>query len=299
MMINKILWATDGSKDSFAALTYAELLAKKCKANIHGLAVLPGDYEFFDTFTPEEKKKFKENINKRLELKERERLEEVKKKLKQVNLHFSYTIAQGIASKEILTVAEREKVDLIALGKGRSVDKFILGGTVLKVLRNCTIPILTARENGMRTAIKKILVPVALSHSITANFGYALKLSEIFNSETHLANIVETSEHKFPPGLVEKIKSHTKKELGYIVGKSNIRDNIRIYVEAAKNAWIGITELARKNDIDLIVMMTYGGTVFKEEFIGSITWKVIQESSVPVITLTPSKVILKMTGDAK
>jgi nucleotide-binding universal stress UspA family protein len=286
-MIKKILWATDGSKDSFAALTYAELLAKKCKADIHGLAVLPGDYEFFDTFTPKEKKKFKESINKRLELKERKRLEEVKKKLEQNNLHFSYTIAQGIASKEIITAAEREKVDLLALGKGRSVDKFILGGTVLKVLRNCTIPILTARENGMRTAIKKILVPVALSHGITANFDYALKLSEIFNSKILLANIVETAEHKFSDELVGKIKSHTKRDLGYTVGRSNKRENIRIHVEAAKNAWIGITQLARAKDIDLIVMMTYAGIVFKEDFIGSITLNVIEESSVPVITLTP------------
>jgi nucleotide-binding universal stress UspA family protein len=73
------------------------------------------------------------------------------------------------------------------------------------------------------------------------------------------------------------------------VKRSNAPENIRIYVEAARNAWIGITELARKNDIDLIVMMTYGGIVFKEEFIGSITLNVIQESSVPVITLTPYK----------
>ncbi len=298
-MLNRILWATDGSKDSFVALTYAELLAKNCKADIRGLTVLPEDYKFFDTFPLEEKKKFKSSIKATLELKERKRLEAVKKRLKQNDLPFSYSIAKGIASMEIITAAECENVDLIAMGKGRSVDKFILGGTVLKVLRNCTIPILAARENGMRTAIKKILVPVALSHGITANFDYALKLSETFNSEIHLANIVETSEHKFIPGLVGKIKSHTKREMRYMLKKSNTTENIRVDVEAAKNAWIGITELARKNDIDLIVMMTYGGTVFKEDFIGSITWKVIQESSVPVITLTPSKVILKMTGDAK
>jgi nucleotide-binding universal stress UspA family protein len=296
-MIKKILWATDGSEDSFEALKYAELLAKNCKADIHGLAVFPKDYKFFDTFPHEEKKKFKNSIKGTLELKERKSLEEVKKKLKQNNLHFSYNIANGIASKEIITAAERENVDLIALGKGRSVDKFILGGTVLKVLRNCTKPVLTARENGMRTAIKKILVPVALSHGITANFDYALKLSEIFNSEIHLANIVETSEHKFPDELVEKIKSHTKRELGYTLGKSNKWENIRIHVEAAKNAWIGITQLARENDIDLIVLMSYGGIYIKEEFIGSIAWKVIQESSVPVITLTPNRFILKMKGD--
>jgi len=298
-MINRILWATDGSKDSFEALRYAELIARNCKADIHGLTVLPEDYKFFDTFPPEEKQKLKNSIKETLELEKRKSLEEVKKKLEQNNLQFSYNIAKGIVPKEITTAAERENVDLIALGKGRSVDKFILGGTVLKVLRNCTIPILTARENGMRTAIKKILVPVALSHGLTASFDYALKLSEIFKAEVYIANIVETSEHKFLPELVKKIKSNTKMELGYILKKSNVAENIRIYVETAKNAWIGITGLASKNDIDLIVMMTYGGVVFKGEFIGSISWKVIQESSAPVITLTPYKTILKMTGDAK
>jgi hypothetical protein len=44
-MINKMLWATDGSKDSFEALKYAELLAKKLSSpqgNVQGhMAVSP------------------------------------------------------------------------------------------------------------------------------------------------------------------------------------------------------------------------------------------------------------------
>jgi len=286
-MLNKILWATDGSEDSFEALKYAELLAKNFKADILGLAVLPEDYKFFETFSPEEKKKLENSFKETLELKERKRLEEVKKKLEQNDLQCSCSIAKGIASMEIITAAECENVDLIALGRGRSVDKSTMGGTVLKVLRNCKIPILTARKNDMRTTIKKILVPVVLSHGITANFDYALKLSEIFNSELQIANIVETSGHEFPDSLMEKIKSNTKMELRHLLRESNATGNIRIYVEAARNAWVGITELARAKDIDLIVMMTYAGIVFKEDFIGSITLNVIQESSVPVITLTP------------
>jgi len=286
-MLNRILWATDGSEDSFEALKYAELLAKNFKADILGLAVLPKDYQFFDTFSPEERKKLENSYKETLELKVRKSLEEVKKKLTQNNLHFSYKIAKGIASKEIITAAERENVDLITMGRGRSVDKSTMGGTVLKVLRNCKIPILAARKNDMRTTIKKILVPVVLSHGITANFDYALKLSEIFNSELQIANIVETSGHEFPDSLMERIKSNTKMELRHLLRESNATGNIRIYVEAARNAWVGITELARAKDIDLIVMMTYAGIVFKEDFIGSITLNVIQESSVPVITLTP------------
>ena len=298
-MIKKILWATDGSKDSIEALKYAELLAKKCNADISGITVLAKDYEFFDTFSPEEQKKFKDSVIERFKLKGRNDLDEIKNELTQKGLDFSYKIEEGIAYEEIIKTGDYEEVDLIALGKGRSVEKFVLGGTVLKVLRNCTIPILTASEDGTRTGFNKILVPIDLSHGLTANYEYALKLSELFTSEVHLVHILETSEHIFPDELMEKIKSKSKMELGFILNKFNRKKNIQIHVEAARNAWIGITKLTKDHDIDLIIMMTYGGKDIKKEFIGSISWKVIQESSVPVITLTPQRTIIKMTGDVK
>lgn len=298
-MISKILWTTDDSEDSLAALKYAELLAKNCKADICGLTVLSEDYSFLAGLPSDEKSTIKNRIQKDLELIALRRFEKLSKEIRENGLNFSYEIVEGIVAKEIIKAAETENADIIAMGKGRSSDKFILGETALKVLRNCTIPILTARQNGIKTDIKKILVPIALSHGITANLDYALRLSKIFNSKIYLANIVETSDHNFQTELLEKIKSHTKRDLGYLLGKLNIDENIEIHVGAAKNAWIGITELAKENDIDLIVMMNYGGTVHKKEFLGSIAWRVIQASPIPVITLTPSKIIMKMTGDTK
>ncbi len=298
-MIKKILWTTDGSEDSLAALKYSELLAKNCKADICGLTVLSEDYGFLDGLPSDESSVIKNRIQQDLDLIARRRFEKLSSEISESGLDFSYEIVEGVVAEEIIKAAETENADLIAMGKGRSSDKFVLGETALKVLRNCTIPVLTSRQNGIKTEIKRILVPIALSHGMTANFDYALKLSKIFNSKLYLANIVETSDHNFQPDLLEKIKSHTKRDLGYLLGKSNVKDNIEIHVDTAKNAWIGITKFARENDIDLIVMMTYGGTVHKKEFLGSITWRVIQETSIPVITLTPSKIIVKMTGDVK
>lgn len=298
-LINKILWTTDGSEDSIAALKYSELLAKNCKADIFGLAVLSEDYGFLDGLPSDESSVIKNRIREDLDLIARKRFEKLSKEIKENRLNFSYEIVEGNVEQEIIKAAETKNADIIAMGKGRSSDKFILGETALKVLRNCTRPILTARQNGIKTDIKRILVPIALSHGITANLDYALNLSKIFNSKLYLTNIVETSDHNFQSELLEKIKSHTKRDLGYLLGKLNIEENIDINVGTAKNAWIGITKFARENEIDLIVMMSYGGTVHKKEFLGSITWRVIQETSIPVITLTPSKIIMKMTGDAK
>lgn len=298
-MINKILWATDGSNDSIEALKYAELLSKKYNVTIQGITILPKDNKLFDTLSPEEKKKFKDNIFNILESKNKKSLDNIKAELTRNGVEFSYTIEEGVPYQEIINAAQKENADLIALGKGRSVEKFILGGTVLKVLRNCTIPVLTAGENSTKSSFHRILVPIDLLHGLTLNYNYALELSEAYNSEIILAHIVETSEHAFSEELKGKIKSSNREELEYMLSKANRGKGVKVLVETARNAWLGITKIEKENDIDLIVMMTYGGKDIKKEFIGSITWKVIQESSVPVITLTPKRTIMKMTGDVK
>lgn len=56
-MINKILWASDGSKDSIQTLSYAELLAKRFKAEMLGLFVIPDYYNVAEKFPLDEKNK--------------------------------------------------------------------------------------------------------------------------------------------------------------------------------------------------------------------------------------------------
>lgn len=298
-MINKILWATDGSKESLEALKYAELLSIKYDAPIVGITVLPKDNKLFDKLSGEEKKKFKDNIFNILETKEKQPLDDIKTELTRNGVDFSYTVEEGIPHLKIVEAAQNEDADLIALGKGTSTERFILGGTVLKVLRDCTIPVLTAGGNNTKLSFNKILVPIDLSHGLTLNYNYAIELSEAFHSEIVLAHIVETSEHAFSEELKEKIKSNNKDELEFMLSKADRRKNVKVLVETARNAWLGITKIAKENDIDLIVMMTYGGKDIKKEFIGSITWKVIQESLTPVISLTPKRTIVKMTGHMK
>jgi len=83
------------------------------------------------------------------------------------------------------------------------------------------------------------------------------------------------------------MKGFCFRELNENVGKVKIGENIDVAVEASKNAWSGIIKFVNSKDIDLIVMMTYGGGKLKEEFIGSVTQKVIQEAPCPVLTITP------------
>jgi universal stress protein A len=286
MKIDKILWASDGSKDSIQTLRYAELLAKRFKSEILGLFVIPDYYNEAEKFPSDEKGKFIEWIE---ETKSRERktLEGIAQDFKEKEIKFKVEIESGIPFREILRVADREKVDLIALGKGRPVGESILGGTALKVLRQSPIPVLTAREGGKSMDIKRILVPTDTSPRVSKSLKYAVELSKEFGATIYLLNIVEVGGYDFPVEIVERMRGFAFKEIEENVGKIKVRENIETCVEVAKNAWRGMIKFVDERNIDLIVMMTYGGGRIKEDFLGSIAEKVIQEAPCPVITMRP------------
>jgi nucleotide-binding universal stress UspA family protein len=285
-MIGKILWASDGSKDSIQTLRYAELLTKRFKSEILGLFVIPDYYNVAGKFPSDEKNKFIEWIE---ETKSRERktLEDIARDFKEKGIKFKVEIESGIPFREILRIADREKVDLIALGKGRPVGESILGGTALKVLRQSPIPVLTAREGGKSMDIKRILVPTDTSPRASKSLEYAVELSKEFSATIYLLNIVEVGGYDFPIEIVERMRGFLFREIEENIGKVKVRENIEIFVEAAKNAWKGIVKFVDEKDIDLIVMTTYGGSKFREDFIGSVAEKVIQEALCPVITMKP------------
>lgn len=286
-MIHKILWATDGSRDASEALKYVEMLAVKYKASVIGLSVVPQYKRVIEGFSEEDKDRFVKWMEGSVRERERKRLQDVETDFSARGLIFKKELVDGIPYREILRVATENKVHLIAMGKGRAEEKSILGGTALKVLRKSNIPVLTAREDSRRSGIKSILVPTDQSRGLHRDFKYAIELSKLFGARIYILNVVETGEHMFPLEIIEQMKGFCFRELNENVGKVKIGENIDVAVEASKNAWTGIIKFVDSKDIDLIVMMTYGGGKVKEEFIGSVTQKVIQEAPCPVLTITP------------
>jgi nucleotide-binding universal stress UspA family protein len=294
-MIDKILWASDGSKDSIQTLRYAEILAKKFKTEILGLYVIPDCFErIVGKFPLDEKDKLIEWIEE-IESKERERvediarnfLEDIARDFNEKGITFRIEIGRGIPHKEILRIAYKEKADLIALGRGIPTEKSILGGTVLKVLRRSSLPILTAREGGKSLDIRRILIPMDISHEVSKSLKYAVELSKEFSATIYLLNIVEVGNCNFSVELIEQIRELSFRKIEENITRLKIKESIETCVEVARNAWMGIVKFANERGIDLIVMMTYGGKRIKEDFIGSVAEKVIQEASCPVITMKP------------
>lgn len=289
-MIDKILWACDNSEDAGFALQYAEYFAKSLNAEIVGLYVIPDYYEVpvLEEFPSQELDMLAEWI-KETESKESDRLSGIADMANEKGISFSSRISQGAPHSEIIKTAEEVKADLIVIGKGRADDKAILGATALKVLRRSPVPVLIAKKDVESINIKRLLVPTDLYNINSTDLRFALDFSELSGAEIFSLNIVEIGDRKFPPEVVERLRGNAYSKLTQQINEADMADKVTTVVKTAKNALLGILKFIQEKDIDLVVLNTYGGGEFRrEEFIGSVTERVVQEASCAVIAVRPS-----------
>ena len=288
-MINKILWASDGSEDSLDALDYVEVIAERCNSETVGLYVIPDYFEvdMKDQF-PEHEYDLIAKWIKETEYKESDRLNQVAKRFDSKGLKFETLITQGVPHLEIIKSAEKHSADLIVIGKGRAKEKVLLGATALKVIRRSPIPVMVARRKDGPLKIENILVPTDLFNITSKDLLFTAGLAGFLDLNITSLNIVEIGSKKYPPEVVERLRGNSYNDLTEKVAEANLGIKVNTVVKPEKNAFQGIIRYASENDIDLIFMNTYGGGEFRrEEFIGSVAERVIQEAPCPVITVKP------------
>ena len=288
-MIKKILWASDGSPDSLDALDYVRDIAKRCKAETVGLYVIPDYFEVDvkDQF-PEQEYDLIAKWIKETESKESDRLKNIAKEFESEGLSFKTRVAQGVPHLQIIQTAEEINSDLIVLGKGRAQEKLLLGATSLKVIRRSPIPVMVARKKDGPIKIENILVPTDLYNIASRDLLFTAGLAEYLDLNITSLNIVEVGNKKYPAEVVERLRGNSYNNLTKKVSEANLGIKINTVVKTGKNAVKGIIDYAVENDIDIIFMNTYGGGEYRrEEFIGSVAERVIQEAPCPVISVKP------------
>lgn len=288
-MIKKIVWASDGSKDSLHALSHAESLARMFGAGIVGLYVIPEYFEVstIDEFESERLDLLASWIREK-ESKGSNRLSSIAAEMRGKGLDFTTRIKQGVPYHRIIETAEEEKADLIVIGKGRAHEKNVLGGTALKVLRRSKTPVYIAKGEEPPKKIKKILVPTDLYRMLSRDLEATLGIAKQIDADIYSLNIVVTGEGKYPPKLIELARGDAYNKLTEQVEDAKLEDRVETVVETARNAWTGIVDFAKHKDIDLIVMTTYGDyKMRKDDFLGNTTERVVQEAHCPVITVRP------------
>lgn len=139
MVYKKILVTSTGEYLDQIAKETMELIAD-WDTDVLGVYVVETSTPFL---TP---KKVKEMMISELTNRGKQVLNSMEEKFKAPNIHFSKILRKGDPADIIVKIAEKEKVDLLVMGTGKSiVDKHLLGSVSEKVVHSAPCTILLIR----------------------------------------------------------------------------------------------------------------------------------------------------------
>lgn len=299
LKLNKILWATDGSKEAGEAFNYARLLAKTFNSEILGLHVIKSiDKKFWGLFGERvdigglvEDASIKTNWF--------GMFEGVQEELKREELKFSFKVLSGVPHEKIIEVANKEKADFIVMGKrGLGLkDRILVGSNTIKVLQRSQVPVLTVKRRGEKTppTIKQILVPFDVSEKFDSALKYAVSLGKTFNGIVSVVYVLEliSYPYEFPIKILNEIRdtydNELKNKIAEIYSQEGNKVKIKHKVIESINPYLGIIRYAEDQKPDLIVMNTHGRKGIKKIMLGSVAEKVIQEAPCSILAIKPTK----------
>jgi nucleotide-binding universal stress UspA family protein len=197
-------------------------------------------------------------------------------------------ILQGEPHEAIITLAEEEKYDLIALGvKGHNLSETVLMGSVTARVIGYGVTNVLVIPRESRLDWQRILVPVDGSTSSRAAADLAFRLADSYGSQVTIATVADIPSHLYGVSAqaVDKILTESRHHLDEIRREAESREVDADYIIREGEPAEILTELAGKKESDLIVMGSHGRTGLTRLLMGSVTDRVIKNSARPILVV--------------
>lgn len=284
--LDRVLFATDGSKCAEHARRHAFHLADHFDAAVHVIRVEEREVELYDT----------------IEICESDLLAE---------LHTPHThettlvaeprvqerrVAYPSAAEGILQYAEEHDMNLIVLGTHgrRGVRRLVLGSVAEEVVRRAPRPVVTVGRGANPPEMLKgghLLIPVDFSEYQARLLAHAREIALVYGMRVTLLHVVETtgvpdvyglsSEAPEPDERTDRTKTMLEKEA------SNLREHDLEVGVKVRNGYPAAETLdvAEELDVDFLAIATHGRRGLDRVLMGSVAEKVIRQAPCPVFTV--------------
>ena len=147
----------------------------------------------------------------------------------------------------------------------------------------------------MSIGIKKILCPTDFSENSEHAMKYALTLAMLSQAELELFHVVEPITYPHSTELFEPVLDEVELTMKMGVAfQKQLEDQVAALKEeypkiegklVTGNTFLEIIQVARDDDVDMIVMGTHGRTGLAHVLIGSVAERVVREAPCPVLTV--------------
>lgn len=274
------LVAFDFRPEASAALDYAIVVGSKIKADIHLLYVLEEESSMLKMVLTDAQRKLmqrgaKDNLN-----------DVVKQKSADLDLKLVPIIKMGKVYNRIVETTAELGSNLIFMGRTDSMDmvKNFTGTNTMHIVRESDIPAITLKKMPGNKACDHILLPLDLTKQTKKQVLKAIDLANFLQSKITILSVLTK-------GLVSlEIKFRTRlRAIKDIFESLNISCDYRL-ISSPDPVWSRIlNKLSLELYADLVMIMTQQELDFTEYFIGSTAQEIINNSELPVLSLTPEE----------
>ena len=139
--------------------------------------------------------------------------------------------------------------------------------------------------------IKRILVPSDFSEPARKALIYAVEFAKAYEAEIILCHVMEPPIYPVSisvgavsvPPIGDEMRQHTKEQLE-LLRTAEIGSKIASRIAVAEGKpFLEIVQLARSEDVDMIIISTHGHTGLKHVLVGSTTEKIVRKAPCPVL----------------
>lgn len=275
-----ILVAFDFKPESEAALDYALGVGKKLAAAVHVLYILEDETPFLRmVITNEQRKLMKRGADDKLKKMIHEKTQDKYPGIKTI-------IKQGKVYQMILDTAKEISADFIFMGRTDSIGmvKNFLGTNTMHLVRESAVPVITLKKPAKEACCRHFLLPLDLTKQTHKQVSRAINGARILEASITIVTVLSEN-------LVSlKIKFSTRlREIADIINCFNIKCDYKLIIDT-KPVWSKLlNKLAKETNADIVAIMTQQELDFTEYFIGSTAQEIIDNSDLPVLSLTPVK----------
>lgn len=282
----KILVAFDGSSSSKNALRQAIKLAQIQRDLIKVVVVTPSyDGELELTAI-----KNMDNIMKypaQMHIKEAENI------AKSEGIQITINLEQGEPYERITAVADDENCNIIVMGRRglRGLERAFMGSVTARVISYSKKDVLVI---PMDTTIgwKRILLATDGSKYSQDAVDRAIDLAKSYKADLLVLSVVNVPSELFAKtqSILEGLSIKAK---GFVENVMKNAESMGIKTSIfviEGDAYQVITDLARKEKAEMIIMGSHGRTGFKKLIMGSVTEEVISHTSCPVLIVYPQNI---------
>lgn len=297
MQFNRIICATDFSDFSNRTVNYGIALAREFEAKLYVCHVIDlSSVAIYGEFQLDPV-----GLQNRIMEDAREQLEEL---IGQQHKEWEPLITVGHTADEIARIVEEKNIDLVITAtRGRSgFKRLILGSVTERLMRTLRCPLLVVHSpdkefistDDHEVNINRILVGCDFSPDSSLAFEYGLSLAQEFESELHLAHVIESAAYQELQKTDTPVETEIQQEIhGHLIQKLQdmVPEEARNWCKPQTSLIEGrsyeeLVKYAEQHDIGMIVLGARGLGLVKSLLLGSTTDRVIRRAPCPILSVS-------------